>query len=86
MVSHGQDSAVLQDMSDISTDKATSQDQNQLCGCMWLIDELKNAEFICGKVAATRLFKLMLLCAAPARGRQRLSRSVVGSERQEVPL
>ncbi len=30
------------------------------------------------------LFKLMLLCAAPVRGRQHVSWSVIASERQEV--
>ncbi len=52
---------------------------------MWCVGgdiSFKNAEFICGGVAMTRLFKPMLLCAAPARGRQRLRRYVFHSERQ----
>ncbi len=38
------------------------------------------------KIAVTRLFKPMLLCAAPAMERQCLSWSVISSKRQEVPL
>ncbi len=47
---------------------------------------LKNAEFICGKRAATRLFNPMLLRVVPAEEGQCLFRSITGSTRQEAPL
>ncbi len=45
---------------------------------------LKNAKFVCEKVAATHLFKPMLIRATPAGVRQHLSWSVVGSERHNA--
>ncbi len=59
MRSFGQDKAVCREIFNISTDKATLQDQKQKCGCMWCDGggmSLQNA-YMCEKVAVTCLFK-----------------------------